>query len=291
MGAIEDNAFRLLDTIANLDDSEWDRSKLGLGPLGPRSSRLMELTGLSEQELNTALTWLYRQNAIEAIPRQAPTERFYFRRVQGITPDGNLLYEQMKERRQTAEKEENAMSSAAAAPDPRKVFVVYGRNRAATEALFTFLHALDLAPQEWSQWVYQNGEPSPYVGAVLKKGFQVAQAFVVFMTPDDEAQLRVGLRGDHEERYEMEPTPQPRQNVIYEAGMAMATDERRTILVELGRLRPMSDVSGRHVIRMDNSAEKRKELAQRLQLAGCPVNTTGDRWLRAGDFDAALEGL
>jgi len=73
--------------------------------------------------------------------------------------------------------------------------------------------------------------------------------------------------------------------------MAMMFAEHNTVLVELGRLRPISDILGRHVVRMNNTPERRKELAQRLGTAGCSVDLTGNDWLDAGDFDAALEGL
>ncbi len=175
--------------------------------------------------------------------------------------------------------------------DPRKVFVVCGRNKEANKAMFTFLRSIALDPREWTQWVQATRQGSPYSGEVLKKGFQEAKAFVILMTPDDEARLREPLRGDDEALYEINLTPQPRPNVIFEAGMAMMFAEHNTVLVELGRLRPISDILGRHVVRMNNTPERRKELAQRLGTAGCSVDLTGNDWLDAGDFDAALEGL
>jgi predicted nucleotide-binding protein len=157
--------------------------------------------------------------------------------------------------------------------------------------LFLFLRAIGLKPTEWSEWVHSTGQGSPYVGEVLRIGFQEAQAFVVLMTPDDEARLREPLRGQLEETYEQELTPQPRPNVIFEAGMAMGIAPKRTIIVQLGKLRPMSDILGRHLVNLDNSTEKRKDFAQRLESVGCPVNWKGDDWLNDGDFDAALVGL
>lgn len=176
-------------------------------------------------------------------------------------------------------------------PHPAKVFVVVGRNEKARKAMFAFLRSIDLDPKEWTQWVRATGQGSPYTGEVLKKGFREAKAFVILMTPDDEARLREPLRNAAEEPHEINLTPQPRPNVIFEAGMAMMFAEERTILVELGRLRPISDIFGRHVVRMNNTPESRKELAQRLETAGCRVDLTGNDWLDTGDFEAALEGL
>jgi predicted nucleotide-binding protein len=162
--------------------------------------------------------------------------------------------------------------------------VVYGRDEKVRGTLFGFLRAVGLRPLEWSQVIDATGEGSPYVGTVLSKGFSIAQAAIILLTPDDEARLREHLRSDHDEPFEAELRPQPRPNVLFEAGMALGKYEERTILVEVGRLRPFSDVLGRHTIRLDNSVERRKELAQRLERAGCAVDTSGNDWLKPVDF-------
>jgi hypothetical protein len=41
-------------------------------------------------------------------------------------------------------------------------------------------------------------------------------------------------------------------------------------------------------VRLSQGAECRKDLAQRLERAGCEVNMAGTDWLSAGDFDGAL---
>ena len=71
----------------------------------------------------------------------------------------------------------------------------------------------------------------------------------------------------------------------------MAKHPDRTILVELGPLRPFSDISGINVIRLDDSPEKRNALVERLATAGCPVSRTGGDWLSAGDFNGTLASL
>jgi predicted nucleotide-binding protein len=177
----------------------------------------------------------------------------------------------------------------ATATDPRKVFVVHGRNRAARDAAFTFLRSIGLHPLEWTEVVKATGKASPYIGEVLETGFSIVQAVVVLMTPDDEARLREPYRGSHEPPDETELTPQPRPNVLIEAGMALGHFPERTVIVELGRLRQVSDLLGRHTVRMDDSAEKRQELAQRLETAGCAVNRSGTDWYEAGRFEAALQ--
>jgi hypothetical protein len=53
-------------------------------------------------------------------------------------------------------------------------------------------------------------------------------------------------------------------------------------------MRAFTDVAGRHAVRLNNSAETRKDLAQRLRIAGCEVNLDGSDWLTAGDLTPPL---
>ena len=101
-------------------------------------------------------------------------------------------------------KAESQSSPAHGATHSRKVFVVHGRNSAAREALFTFLRSIGLHPLEWSEIVKATGKPSPYIGEVLEKGFSIAQAVVVLMTPDDDVRLREKYRGPNEPPYEID---------------------------------------------------------------------------------------
>ena len=52
-----------------------------------------------------------------------------------------------------------------------------------------------------------------------------------------------------------------------------------TVLVELGQLRPFSDIAGRYVhTNQQYHHQVRQELALRLQAADCPVNLDGTEW-------------
>ena len=166
--------------------------------------------------------------------------------------------------------------------DPRKVFVIHGRNEPARRGLFAFLRSIGLDPIEWSEAVTMTGKGSPYIGDVLNVAFGAAQAVVVLQTPDDVAHLHESLTypGDPETT----PQTQPRPNVLFEAGMALARDEDRTIIVELGQVKSFSDIHGRHVVRLDNGVPKRQELANRLKTAGCAVRMDGSDWHQEGDL-------
>jgi predicted nucleotide-binding protein len=178
-----------------------------------------------------------------------------------------------------------ASSDPEQARDPQAVFVVHGRNEAIRKAMFSFLRAIGLKPMEWSKARAATKDPNPYVGDILRTAFSDAQAFVVVMTPDDEGHLKAEFRNENEPVHETNLTGQPRQNVLFESGMAMGYDSKRTVLIEIGLLRPFTDIVGRHTVRLDNSPEKRKELAQRLKTAGCSVDLDGDEWLTVGSFE------
>ncbi len=128
-----------------------------------------------------------------------------------------------------------------------------------------------------------TGHGSPYIGDVLETAFSAAQAIVVLFTPDEVAYLKLDFATGNNDP-EATPADQARPNVLFEAGMAIGKDQRRTVLAELGKLRPFSDVMGRHAVRLDGSAKTRLELAQRLETAGCRVDRSGTDWLSAGDL-------
>lgn len=166
------------------------------------------------------------------------------------------------------------------------VFVVHGRNEKARQNLFQFLRALALKPIEWTQAIKMTGQPSPYVGTILDTAFREAAAVVVLLTPDDEARLRKEYRRRREPVYETRLTGQARPNVLFEAGMALGRNPQNTVLVQLGEVRPFSDVAGRHLVHLSNDPMSRQEFATKLANAGCNVDTTGTDWLNAGDFSA-----
>lgn len=169
--------------------------------------------------------------------------------------------------------------------DPRQVVVVHGRDEAARSALFDFLRAIDLRPLEWATLVRESGSASPYVGAVLERAFAVAQAVVVLMTPDEAVTLRANLQRPDEAATEYQSRP----NVLIEAGMALVTHPDRTVIAELGTSRRISDIEGRHVVRLDGNAASLHALAERLRGCGCPIVTSGTDWLEGTRFSAVLQ--
>jgi len=169
-------------------------------------------------------------------------------------------------------------------PVARDVFVIHGRDDSARRALWGFLRAIDLHPLDWEEVVRRTGRSTPYTGEVLAQAFRNNQAAVVLITPDDGAVLHPSLRGPTEPPYEVTVTGQARPNVLFEAGMAFALQPGRTVVIEIGQLRPVSDLAGLNVIRFNGSVESLNTIAGRLARAGCAVNTTGTDWLDVNRF-------
>ena len=166
-----------------------------------------------------------------------------------------------------------------------RVFVIHGRDEGMRRALFDYLRAIDLKPIEWSEAVALTGKPTPYVGEILDAAMRYAQAILVLFTGDDLVRLKDEFLWVNDPAYERKTTPQSRPNVIFEAGIALGKYPDRTILIQIGTLRPFSDIAGRNFIRLRNTSKSRQELAQRLKLAGCEVNLSGTDWHDAGGFD------
>lgn len=168
--------------------------------------------------------------------------------------------------------------------DPKKVFVVHGRNLKARGEMFAFLRSVGLSPIPWEEAVALTGKTAPFIGESLDAAFSNAQAIVVLLTGDDVAKLKDEYLTEDDLMHERTLTPQPRPNVLFEAGMALGIQQNRTILIELGILRPFSDILGRSVIRMNNTIQKRKEFIDRLKIAQCALEQRDNRWIFTGDF-------
>lgn len=172
--------------------------------------------------------------------------------------------------------------------DNTKVFVVHGRNEDLRKSMFSFLRSIGLKPIEWSQAIQMTGNTAPFIGDVLDAAFEQAQAVVVLLNGDDEAHLREEYHSEKMPDYERNLTPQARPNVIFEAGLALGRFPDRTVIVEVGELRPFSDIAGRHTIRLSNSTKKRQDLAQRLKTSGCNIDLSGTDWHTVGDFEVKI---
>lgn len=171
------------------------------------------------------------------------------------------------------------------AVDPRCVAVMHGRDEQARRAVFGFLRSLGLDPQEWEDLVAATGDVAPYNGQVVEAAFRTARVVVIVLTPDDVGYLHPDLSGPSELPSDREPTGQPRLNVVLEAGMALQSHPTRTIFVEIGHIRPISDLAGRNTVRLTGDAQALLKFKTRLETAGCAVKATGQDWLETEPFE------
>lgn len=173
-----------------------------------------------------------------------------------------------------------AENPADSTTDPKAVMVIYGHDTEANNALFDWLRSIGLRPREWSQLVGGTGSGSPYIGQILTRAFQDAQAVVALFTPDEYVIPRTPPSGSQDAgRYQARP------NVLIEAGMALVTHPDRTVIAVLGNLELPSDLAGRHYIRLSHTdPAPLHQLAGRLQTAGCGTDITGTDWLNPARF-------
>jgi predicted nucleotide-binding protein len=148
-------------------------------------------------------------------------------------------------------------------PVRNAVFVVHGRDNDAVEMVFAFLREVGLQPAAFEDARRMTGRPMPYIGEVLEAAFANAQAVLVLFTPDERVELAKRLR-PRDQPIQVEH--QPRPNVLIEAGVALTTHPDRTVIVEMGNVRNISDLAGRHMVRMaEDTPALRSEVLDRLK--------------------------
>jgi predicted nucleotide-binding protein len=258
------NCISILEPVAK---KHSDRINQIYSPEHPTVNIVEQILGI----LKSAVTYLDLKDDYENMPQVT------------VNPPEDKFKKSIK-----SERADDSFGAASGEVDQRKVFVVHGRNLGARDSIFTFLRALGLEPIEWSEAIQLSKKTNPFIGEVLDAAFAHAQAILVLMTPDDIAYLRPDLQGEDDPTHEKSPTPQARPNVLFEAGMAMGRFPERTVLLELGNLRPFSDIGGRHVVKLTNSTQRRQDVADRLQMAGCAVKISGRDWHTAGDFEDCI---
>ena len=187
----------------------------------------------------------------------------------------------------TAARESEVAPAETLSADPdktRNVFIVHGRDQQVTEAMFDLLRTLDLVPLEWEQLVAATGHAVPFLGDVVHQAPEQAQAALVLLTADDIVTLHPDLHTPKEPFYETNQACQPRPNVLIELGMVLAVYPKRTVVVEIGAIRPIADIAGRNVIRFDGSDLAVWKLAERLKVAGCAVDDRGVKRVDTAGF-------
>jgi predicted nucleotide-binding protein len=175
----------------------------------------------------------------------------------------------------------------------RRVFVVHGRDGELTGGIKDLLRDVKLEPLEWEDLVQASGSTTPYLGQVVASAPHLAQATLVVLSPDDVVELHPDLYQDNDLPHERSRAGQSRPNVLFELGLALMAYPERTIVIEVGQMRPIGDLAGLNVIRFDGSPVAIRKLLNRLKQANCPVDDSGTDWLnphRFADLSAYRRG-
>lgn len=155
----------------------------------------------------------------------------------------------------------------------RNVFVVSGRDSETTQFFSQILRRMGLNLLEWETLVASIGKgESRSVIDVLRRTPEIAQATLVLLTPDDVVQLHPELQHPNDPDFEKSLALQARPNVLLELGMVLMAYAERAIVVEVGALRPISDLVGLNTLRFDGSVRAVVKLVQMLRAAGCAVD-------------------
>ncbi|MEV6843933.1 CATRA conflict system CASPASE/TPR repeat-associated protein [Actinoplanes sp. NPDC051411] len=136
------------------------------------------------------------------------------------------------------------------------------------DRMHAFLRLIDLKPVERNECVEATRKTMPTTREVMIAGQQLAQATIVVATPEE-----VSESG----------TLRPSQDLVFEAGIAIALSERQVILVIAGD--PMLPVGMRDGgIVLDDEPVTKASIVWHLKLAGCEPDTDGTTWLAPGPF-------
>ncbi len=273
--------------MARINSELLDRLR---NKLGVKRSQVYSLIGRKAADTflppNLAAIALAAEKGI-GIARYASAEDLAQIRQAGatITPPIQLVSQKPEGKSPPASKRKKDSSKKSGRGPGTRVFVVHGRNERLRRSIFSFLRSVGIQPIEWREAIKLTRKGSPYVGEILDAAFTRAVAIIVLLSPDEEARLKPQFVKANDPSYEKQLSGQARPNVLFEAGMAFGRYPNQTILVQVGQVRPFSDVGGRHVVQLSNSTESRQELITKLENAGCIVSVSGTDWHTEGDFD------
>lgn len=162
-----------------------------------------------------------------------------------------------------------ATTARAVTRDPKKIFVVHGRDPRPVDVLAKYLQFLHLEMMTWSAAVDLAEGTQPHTYDIVKAGIDNAAAVIVIFSPDDLARIKDAFSTDGDP--DRKPTGQARPNVLLEAGMAFALARERTIFLQSSKTRPISDIAGFNWVKLDGDWDSRSDLKNRLVKADADV--------------------
>jgi predicted nucleotide-binding protein len=152
----------------------------------------------------------------------------------------------------------------------RTVFLISGKDTECSEAVRLFVKSLRLDCPLFSDLQVKCREElgtPPSIIQIIKTAMKTAQGIIALFTPDEFSKLDSRLGS--EEGYISRP------NVIFETGMAWQGFNKRLILLQVGIVRPFSDLTGIHKIEINElkstDVQNRKRIVTNLKLCGCVI--------------------
>jgi predicted nucleotide-binding protein len=159
----------------------------------------------------------------------------------------------------------NKVSTIDAIVDPKKVFVVHGRDIERLNAINNLLKKIDLSSVSWEEAIKYTGKTAPFISEIIAAAFNNVQAVIVLFTGDEMVHLHEKFcSADDIKKRENELQRQSRPNVIFEAGYSFGLYPNRTIFVKTEEHKDFSDLSGIYLMPFDNSDASEKALINRL---------------------------
>jgi predicted nucleotide-binding protein len=168
------------------------------------------------------------------------------------------------------------------------IFVVHGRDAKLNQDMYAFLASIGIVPMEWDQAIKAaKGGANPIVGDVISQAMERVHGVMILFSPDEEAKVRTKFASASDKKKNLHLKGfQPRPNVIFEAGLALGAHSDKTILVQVGSVRDISDIAGKHMVHLSNSFADRKRLADRLESKlKFKIDLDGTTWQTIGYFD------
>jgi predicted nucleotide-binding protein len=168
------------------------------------------------------------------------------------------------------------------------MFVVHGRDAKLNQDMYGFLSSIGIVPMEWDHAIKAaKGGANPIVGDVISQAMEKVQGVMILFSPDEEAKIRPKFASQSDKNKGLHVKGfQPRPNVIFEAGLALGAHSDKTILVQVGNVRDISDIAGKHMVHLSDSFADRKRLADRLESKlKFKIDLAGTTWQTIGNFD------
>lgn len=262
------------------------KRKLGVGDRAVYD-RISDVVKRTHLERNIAALYLAREINIGIEPYSTPEERAELRAgrsAQETTPINvtPLAPASLVTRKKLSKKK-------SVAPE-RSVFVIHGRDSALTTSVYQLIRSLGLEVLEWNHAVKKasKNNPNPIISDIIHKVMEDAGALVVLFSPDDEVKLKDHFCAKDEKASEGKLRGQARPNVLFESGLALGLHPHKTVLVQIGDIKPFSDVGGKHIMRLKNSTQSRNEFANKLELILGSVNRAGNDWQSVGRLEITM---